>query len=425
LAVGTFNGNDTADIAVANQDPASTTGSTATILLSQLSQIATATATNISPAGTGTTHLVDASYAGDSIFAASVSSTTSLAGAGGTPQTITFTNPGTKIYGVAPITLTATASSGLAVSYTPNTPAVCSVSGSVATILNAGSCSITASQPGNSTYPAATLVEDTFSVNPAPLNAACGDAEAAQGAAIMLPAATLTGVVIGDAITASCSTAATTSSPAGAYPITPVFSDPQGRLPDYEVTLISGTLFIYSTSGSAPLLFWLSANSANTGASGFTLNVYGAKFNSKAKVLWNGAVRATTDVSSTELQATILASDIAKEGTFLVTVANPAPNGAASSAQPFVAMSSTPVPTITGASISDAADGSGNHVLSLTGTDFLSGSTIEWKGTGLVTTYVSPWQIIATLPAADFGSAAVVTVVNPAPGGTSAGFDLP
>lgn len=341
------------------------------------------------------------------------------------PQTITFPNPGTKIYGVAPITLTATASSGLAVSYTPNTSAVCSVSGSVAIILNAGSCSITASQPGNSTYAAATPVEDTFSVNPALLTAACGDAEAAQGAAIVLPAATLTGVVNGDAITASCSTAATTSSPVGTYPITPVFSDPQGRLPDYEVTLNSGTLFIYSTSGAAPLIFWLSADSVNAGASGFTLSVYGANFNSKAKVLWNGAVRATTDVSSTELQATILTSDIANEGTYLITVANPAPNAATSAAQPFVAMSSTPVPAITGASISDAADGSGNHVLSLKGTDFVSGSTIEWKGAGLVTTYVSPWQVIATLPAADFGSAAVVTVVNPAPGGTSAGFDLP
>ena len=342
-----------------------------------------------------------------------------------TPQTITFTNPGTKVYGVAPITLTAAASSGLAVSFAPNTPAVCSLSGGVVTILNAGSCSITASQPGNSTYAAATPVEDTFSVNPSPLTAACGNAEAAQGAAIVLPAATLAGVVNGDAITASCSTAATTSSPAGAYPITPVFSDPQGRLPDYAVTLISGTLFIYSTSGAAPLIFWLSEDSANAGASGFTLSVYGANFNSKAKVLWNGAVRATTDVSSTELQATILASDIAKEGTYLVTVANPAPNAATSAAQPFVAMSSTPVPTITGASISDAADGGGNHVLSLTGTDFVSGSTIERKGAGLVTTYVSPWQITATLPAADFGSAAVVTVVNPAPGGTSAGFELP
>jgi hypothetical protein len=341
------------------------------------------------------------------------------------PQSITFNSPVTQTYGVAPITLTATASSGLAVSYTPNTPAVCSVSGSTATMLNAGSCSITASQPGNSTYAAATPVEDTFIVNPAPLTAACGNAEAAQGAAIVLPAATLTGVVNGDAIPANCSTAATTSSPVGSYAITPILSDPNGRLPDYEVALASGTLFVYSTSGAVPLTFWLSADSANAGAPGFTLSVYGVNFNSKAKVLWNGAVRATTDVSSTELQATILASDIAKEGTYLVAVANPAPNAATSAAQPFVAMSSTPVPTIRGASISDAANGSGNHVLSLTGTDFVSGSTIEWNGAGLVTTYLSPWQITATLPAADFGSAAVATVVNPAPGGTSAGFELP
>lgn len=136
-------------------------------------------------------------------------------------------------------------------------------------------------------------------------------------------------------------------------------------------------------------------------------------------------MRATTYTNSTQLTATILAADIAAVGTNLVTVANPAPNAATSAAQPFVVMSSTPVATISGASISDAADGSGNHALTLTGTDFVAGSTVEWNGAGLTTTYVSPWQITATLPASDFGTDATVTVVNPEPGGTSAGFELP
>lgn len=97
VAVGTFNGSGTADTAVVNQVPDSTVAGTATLLLSQLTQTATATATNISPLGTGTTHLADASYAGDDIFAGSISATTSLAGAGGTevvtvaPSSLTFT----------------------------------------------------------------------------------------------------------------------------------------------------------------------------------------------------------------------------------------------------------------------------------------------------------------------------------------------
>ena len=75
LAIGPFNGADTSDIAVANEDPASNASTgTATILLAQLTQTAIAT-TGIAPiAGT---HLVDASYPGDSNYAASVSTTTS------------------------------------------------------------------------------------------------------------------------------------------------------------------------------------------------------------------------------------------------------------------------------------------------------------------------------------------------------------
>jgi hypothetical protein len=339
------------------------------------------------------------------------------------PQTIPFDNPGTQTYGVAPITLPATAQpSGLTVSYTPNTPAVCTVSGNTATILNAGSCEITASQGGNSTYAPATPVEQTFTVNPAPLTAACGDAEAAQGAAIVLPAATLTGVVNGDAITAICSKTATTSSPAGTYPITPTLSDPNGRLPDYEVTLVSGTLFLYS-SGAAPLMFWLSADSAVAGTPGFTLSVYGANFNSKAKVLWNGSARAMTLVSSTELQATIPSTDLKTPGTYLVTVANGAPTPAISTPEPFTVLPASPGPPvaeITGAALEPH---SGGYTLTLTGMNFVSGAAVKWNGSSLSSpTYVSPTELVVTVPSSDTLPASI-TVTNPSEA-ASAPFEL-
>jgi hypothetical protein len=85
-----------------------------------------------------------------------------------TPQTITFATPATQTVGT-PLTLSATASSGLAVGYDSTTTPVCTVSGSVATFVAAGTCSITASQPGNSTYAAATPVSVSFSVEAAPL----------------------------------------------------------------------------------------------------------------------------------------------------------------------------------------------------------------------------------------------------------------
>ncbi len=78
-------------------------------------------------------------------------------------QTITFPNPGTQIDGVAPITLTATASSGLAVSYSV-TSGPATVSGSVLTITGAGTVVVKASQAGNTDYAAATAVSDSFLV---------------------------------------------------------------------------------------------------------------------------------------------------------------------------------------------------------------------------------------------------------------------
>ncbi len=84
----------------------------------------------------------------------------------GEAQTITFANPGTQTVGT-PLTLTATASSGLAVTYTSTTTSVCTVSGTTATFLAAGTCTIDANQPGNSTYAAAPMVPQSFTVNAA------------------------------------------------------------------------------------------------------------------------------------------------------------------------------------------------------------------------------------------------------------------
>ena len=85
--------------------------------------------------------------------------------AGSTPQTITFTQPADAKVGV-PVTLSATAAPdpSLTVSFTSNTPAVCTVSGSGVTTVTAGVCVITASQSGDATYAAAPEVARSFQV---------------------------------------------------------------------------------------------------------------------------------------------------------------------------------------------------------------------------------------------------------------------
>ncbi len=78
-------------------------------------------------------------------------------------QTITFPNPGTQKYGAAPITLGATSSSGLGVSYTV-TAGPATLNGSTLTFTGAGSVTVQATQAGNANYSAATPVSVTFTV---------------------------------------------------------------------------------------------------------------------------------------------------------------------------------------------------------------------------------------------------------------------
>ena len=89
--------------------------------------------------------------------------TIALSGDGLMAQTITFNTVPPQSLGT-PLTLNATASSGLAVVYTSNAAAVCTVSSNTATFLTSGTCSITVSQSGNTTYAPATPVTQTFNV---------------------------------------------------------------------------------------------------------------------------------------------------------------------------------------------------------------------------------------------------------------------
>jgi sugar lactone lactonase YvrE len=83
------------------------------------------------------------------------------------PQTITFGSLSNVTFGVAPFTISATASSGLPVSFTSTTATICAVSGSTVTIIEPGTCSITATQAGNATYAAAAPIVQSFTVSSA------------------------------------------------------------------------------------------------------------------------------------------------------------------------------------------------------------------------------------------------------------------
>ncbi len=113
---------------------------------------------------------IQATQPGNTIWAAATPVTQSftILGGGSQSQTITFNNPGAQTVGT-PLTLVATASSGLPVAFASQTTNVCTVSGTTATFVSAGTCTIQATQPGNATYAAATPVSDSFTVNAAAL----------------------------------------------------------------------------------------------------------------------------------------------------------------------------------------------------------------------------------------------------------------
>ncbi|PHS10039.1 MAG: hypothetical protein COA88_03145 [Kordia sp.] len=84
----------------------------------------------------------------------------------GTPQTITFNALADVNEGGPNFNLTATASSGLTVTYVSLDTNVATVSGNTVTIVGQGTTNITASQDGNATYGAAPDVVQPLTVNP-------------------------------------------------------------------------------------------------------------------------------------------------------------------------------------------------------------------------------------------------------------------
>jgi len=102
----------------------------------------------------------------------------------------------------------------------------------------------------------------------------------------------------------------------------------------------------FTINNPAPTLSLIAPNSAFAGGGDFTLTATGSQFVSNSVVHWNGSNRATTFVTSTELQAAILASDIAAVGAAQVTVFNPGPGGGTSAPQAFTISLASPTPGV-------------------------------------------------------------------------------
>jgi flagellar motor protein MotB len=152
---------------------------------------------------------------------------------GRTGQTINYDPTPSKTYGDSTFMESASATSGLPVTYTSLTTSVCQVSsGGVVTIVGVGECSIEASQSGNGSFNPAPTVVNSFVVNPKTLLVTATDRSKTYGASSPTFTSTLSGFVGSDAATLASA--------------------------NYEFTGISPT--VYSRSTSVPS----SAGSYNT-----------------------------------------------------------------------------------------------------------------------------------------------------------------
>jgi hypothetical protein len=123
--------------------------------------------------------------------------------------------------------------------------------------------------------------------------------------------------------------------------------------------------------------------------------VNGANFVPGATVYFGGLGRNTTFVTSTQLNAEILGSDIANGGTAVVFVFNPLPGGGPSTSVEFTVLN--PSPAITSINPSSVPAAGTGFTLTVNGSGFVAGSTVNFNGAGLSTTYVSSTQLTALI----------------------------
>jgi hypothetical protein len=155
-------------------------------------------------------------------------------------QTLTWTPPSPVVYGTA---LSATKLDARVDVAGPAPAGALVYSPPAGAVLDAGRHTLTVIAQETANYERAAL-SVPLDVARAPLALRADAKSKLYGAAVPALTGTLTGVVNGDNITPSYATAATQQSPAGTYAITAALVDPNGRLANYDVTIVPSTLTV-------------------------------------------------------------------------------------------------------------------------------------------------------------------------------------
>ena len=216
-------------------------------------------------------------------------------------QTITFNSLSNKTYGDADFNLTATASSGLTVSYTvASGPAT--ISGNTVSITGAGNVTIEANQAGDDTYNPANAIQQSFTVNKASLTVTADNKSKTYGEANPALTFVYSGFVNSENSSVldtepTASTTAATGSDAGAYTITVS----GGSDNNYSYSYVTGTL----TVGKATLTVTADDKSKTYGDANpaFTFS-YSGFINSETSTILDTEPTASTTADASSNVAT-------------------------------------------------------------------------------------------------------------------------
>jgi hypothetical protein len=176
----------------------------------------------------------------------------------------------------------------------------------------------------------------------------------------------------------------------------------------------------FAVTYPVPAITSLSPTSSLVGSAAQTLTINGSNFFSSSTVTYNGVAHAATFVTSSQLTIKLTAGDQVTVGSYPIVVTNPAPGGGNSNTINFTV--TLPAPSITSLSPSSSLVGSAAQMLTINGTNFLSGSTVTYNGISHVATFVNATLLTITLSAGDQSAAGIfpVVVTNPDAQATSA-----
>jgi hypothetical protein len=143
-----------------------------------------------------------------------------------------------------------------------------------------------------------------------------------------------------------------------------------------------------------PAITSISSANAVVGSGPFTLTVKGSNFISSSTLSFGDQTEAITSFSASQLTTDIPGSAIATAGPALVLVSTPAPDGGVAEASFAVVL---PPPTISSITPSIAVTESTGFLLTVNGTDFVNGSTVNFNGVSRSATFVNSTQITTSV----------------------------